>query len=390
MAKIVIAFYNGVEDENNPNAVPIFYEGFIRGLDRAGNQLAVYTHKWFGVDFGEIDEETRNSIRAFDPDLCIIFNNSFYDLSEVVDCPIIVYEVDSPRYFSNRNNIRKNPDRYLYFIFQQDSRQVLRENYGVRDDHIYYVPFFSEVYADPTVEQTKNISFIGSLFLLGDEPVFESFMRQMPSDSEKKMMRNCLLELQKNPQATEKDLVYKYQITSELVARHLNGSKLVMMMSREKRVQILSMIADLGLALYGTENWENTYFGCSMLNLSYIRENVYSIAHNQNIYNQSKIGINVSHLQATSGFPWRVMDIMASNACLITDAHADFKRLFGDIPIPTYESNSEAYELCKRFLREENRRKEIVMQCQEVINSKYRFKHLLPKLEEYSGIVLHE
>ena len=110
---------------------------------------------------------------------------------------------------------------------------------------------------------------------------------------------------------------------------------------------------------------------------------------NQNIYNKSKIGINVSHLQATSGFPWRVMDIMASNACLVTDYHEDFKRLFGNIPIPTYESELEAYEVCRQLIKDESRRKEIVLQCQEVIENKYRFRHLLPRLEEYSGITLH-
>ena len=113
----------------------------------------------------------------------------------------------------------------------------------------------------------------------------------------------------------------------------------------------------------------------------FINRKVYSIQHNQDIYNRSKIGINVSHLQATSGFPWRVMDIMASNACLVTDKHEDFKRLFGKIPIPTYDSASEAYMVCKELLKDEARRREIVMQCQEVINNNYRFKHLLPKLE---------
>ena len=94
-------------------------------------------------------------------------------------------------------------------------------------------------------------------------------------------------------------------------------------------------------------------------------------------------------MQAASGFPWRVMDIMASNACLVTDYHAGFKRLFGGIPIPVYESASEAYELCRQLVKDQSRRREIVLQCQETVANKYRFKHLLPKLEEYSGVTLH-
>ena len=389
MANILVAFYNCMKDSENPNAMPLFYEAFIQGLDRAGNQVAVFSHSLFGVDFGDIDQTTKSAIQQFSPDICFIFNNSFYDISEVVDCPIVIYEVDSPRYFSNKNSIKNNPDRYLYFIFQKDSRKTLHEEYGINFSNIFYVPSFSEVYADSTIEQTTNISFIGSLFSLKDTEVFDSFMKESPSEEELRMMQSCLQELKINPQITVTELVYKYRIMSELVARHLNVPKLLMMLSGEKRLRVLSAVAELGLDLYGTESWGNTYYCDSNLNLCYIRKKVYSIQHNQDIYNRSKIGINVSHLQATSGFPWRVMDIMASNACLVTDYHADFETLFGKVPIPTYGSNSEAFEVCRQLLKDEGRRKEIVLQCQEVINKKYRFRHLLPQLEEYSGVDMH-
>lgn len=52
MAKILVAFFNCMNDPENPNAMPIFYEAFIRGLDRAGNQVAVFSHGMFGMDFG--------------------------------------------------------------------------------------------------------------------------------------------------------------------------------------------------------------------------------------------------------------------------------------------------------------------------------------------------
>lgn len=389
MAKVLVAFHNGIVDEKNPEAMPAFYEAFIRGLDSAGNQVVVYSHGMFGADFGEIDEDIKNEICGFEPDICIIFNNSFFDLAEVVDCPIIIYEVDSPLYFSNKDDIRKKPDRYLYFIFQEESRKVLKEDYGVNEKQIYFVPFFTEVYADETVQQTTNVSFIGSLFSLGSINVFESFIQKRPSLKEKQMMESCLRELQKNSQVTVSNLIYKYNITSELVVRHLDLQYLLMMLSREKRLKVLSGVADLGLELYGTENWDSTYYNDSKLNMAYIRKKVYSVEDNQDIYNRSKIGINVSHLQAASGFPWRVMDIMASNACLVTDYHAGFKRLFGDIPIPVYESASEAYELCRQLVKDQSRRREIVLQCQETVANKYRFKHLLPKLEEYSGVTLH-
>lgn len=389
MAKILVAFYNCIDDQDNPNAMPIFYEAFVNGLDRVGNEVAIFSHRMFGADFGGIDAVTREEIRQFSPNICFIFNNSFYDLSEVVECPIIIYEVDSPRYFSNKESIRKNPDRYSYFIFQEDSRKTLMDEYGIKENQIFYAPFFSEVYADDSVVQTTNVSFIGSLFEAERVGAFQNFMAQSPSQEEWRMMRDCLNHLRRDPQVTPTELVYKYNITSELVARSLNLPNLLMMLSVERRLKVLSAVADLGLDLYGTKNWGTTYFYNVDLNMAYIDKKVYSVQHNQDIYNASKIGINVSHFQATSGFPWRVMDIMASNACLVTDYHTDFARLFGNIPIPTYDSEAEAREVCKRLIEDEERRRDIVLQCQEVVDAKYRFKHLLPKLEEYSGVTMH-
>jgi hypothetical protein len=126
MAKILIAFY----------------EAFVQGLDCAGNEIALLSHSLFDMDFSDIDDMTGKVIHDFRPDICFIFNNSFYDISQVVDCPIIIYEVDSPRYFANKDNIRKHPDRYLYFIIQEDSRKTLKEDYGVSENQIFYVPFF--------------------------------------------------------------------------------------------------------------------------------------------------------------------------------------------------------------------------------------------------------
>ena len=55
MARILVAFYNCMKDDENPNAMPVFYESFVQGLDRVGNEIAMFSHDLFGVDFGEMD-----------------------------------------------------------------------------------------------------------------------------------------------------------------------------------------------------------------------------------------------------------------------------------------------------------------------------------------------
>lgn len=389
MAKVLVAFFNAMNVPENPNAMPVFYEAFIEGLDKAGNEVAVFSHSLFGLDFGEIDEDTKQAIVAFNPDICFVFNNSFYDLANVVHCPIVIYEVDSPRYYSNKENIRNKPDRYIYFVVQQESVKTLIEEYNISENRIFCIPFFTEIYSDDSVVQTTNISFIGSLFADNCCGVMQYFLNQAPSIEERQMMRRCLQELKVNPQITPTELVYRCQITSEKVARCLDLKQLLMILSGERRIALLASLEELGLDLYGTNGWGSKYYYNTALNLVYNDKQVYSIKHNQDIYNASKIGISVSHYQAVSGFPWRVMDVMASNACLVSDYHSDFKDLFGNVPVPIYSSDREAYDICKQLLEDESRRRDIVLQCQDVINAKYRFKHLLPKFEEYSGVVMH-
>ena len=77
MARILVAFYNCMNDPNNPNAKPIFYEAFINGLDQAGNEVAVMSHNLFGMNFSDIDENTAHAIKEWNPDICFIFNNNF-------------------------------------------------------------------------------------------------------------------------------------------------------------------------------------------------------------------------------------------------------------------------------------------------------------------------
>ncbi len=119
------------------------------------------------------------------------------------------------------------------------------------------------------------------------------------------------------------------------------------------------------------------------LALCYNREPLFSLRDNQNFYNQSRIGICTQHIQAVSGFSWRVCDIMASNACLVTEYRPDMSSLFGSIDIPTFSTPAEARSRCKELLEHESLRKEIVEQCHEVIDARFRFRHLLEKLEDF-------
>lgn len=391
MANILVAFFNGIKDEENPNAMSAYYEGFIKGLDEAGNSVLVFTCDELGTEFLELPETLKQSILAFAPDICFLFNNAFYDLSEVVDCPLVIWESDIPQYFSNQKVLRKNPDRFLYAITQNDSRNYLIKEYGIEEKYIFQAPYFTEIRADSQAKKTVNISFVGSRFLVDGYEPYRAFMKGNPTKEEWEMYRSCVMEIKKNPYITPKELVYQCMVTSELVAKNLCISNILSQLSGERRIRVLSAVADLGLNIYGLKDWREDYYCCTDLNFSYVDRNVYSICHNQEVLNHSRIGINVGHLQSTSDFSWRVWEIMASSACLVTEYYTGLDRLFPELKgvIPIYDNPCDAYYICKQLLEDEPRRKEIVERCNAVIDERYRMKHAILQLEEATGVMMH-
>lgn len=394
MARIFLSFQNAIADPHNPHAMPCFYESFVDGLKAAGNDLFVYHHRNAKAHYANsgslstIPGDLLAQVKAFEPDLFLLFNNSFYDVSPHFDCPIVVYEVDSVLYYANKEALKAKPERYKYLVPQMESIRVIHEELGVDKKNIHYVPFFTSIQAED-IPQTTNISFIGSKFTLSSVPqIWNTFRALNPSPEEVELFRQVLETVKYQPFITEEELARQLKIESPKVLRALNVKSMIASLSDTKRIQILSEVADLGLDLYGTKSWKTDMLYFPELTLSFVDKSVYSKQHNQDIYNASKLCININHIQAKTGFSWRVCDVMASNGCLVSEYAPDFKRAFPKLDLPMFTNRFEAREQCLRLLKNENLRKDIVAQCQEAIDEKYRFKHLLGRMEEILGMSL--
>ena len=387
MAKIFISFFNGVKGTDCKDAMPAFYETFCEGLVKAGNDLLIVMHSMFNKDFETIPEKLLTKKKTFDPDLIFLFNNKFYDLSDNFECPIIIYDVDSPLYYSNKDKLKNNPNRYFYFESQTDICEVLKKDFKVDSKNILMVPFFTEIREEP-LEKKYNICFIGSKFHGTSKNYINLFMQDSPNDRERQQYSHLLEKVNSNPFLTQDEILEG--ITSCKIKKNFDINNAIFALSTEKRLKTLIFISDLGLNIWGTSNWGTDNYNMPHLNLSFDARPVYSLKHNQDIYNSSKIGISISHLQATSGFPWRVADIMASDACLVTDYHADFnkyfphfKKHFWNHELPCFDNPMEARKLCEKLLKNDRMREDIVVHCNEIINKNYRFSNVLKVMADF-------
>ncbi len=157
----------------------------------------------------------------------------------------------------------------------------------------------------------------------------------------------------------------------------------------DERNYILTSVLDLGLKLYGV-NWIKETD--SNLNLMSAYDNTlkYSLIHNQDIYNSSKINLSISHPQCKGyAYPWRCYDIMASSGILICSYSKLLEDLTkGYVKIPMYHSPYDARELCKYALSNPTWCEDIISASNDFIAQFGRWESNFKTLEEIFNIKL--
>ena len=391
MANIVVAFINHMQGLGK---IYPYYRTFLDGLRESGNNVLCFdiSSSTDSRIFTEnvIPEVWLEKIRLFNPDLFIIFNNQFWDMSKYFEAPIIIYDVDSPKTFPNKQQLMKN-DRYRYLTIQRSNVQLIRDMMECLELRVEYIPPFTGVTADDTVKPDINIAFCGAPFANTDFNQIRNFLLSEPDYHDRQAAKAVYDEFIKHPFYPADELYDRLNLNAN---KRINfGDKIVSFSTRIsgiKRMRCLTAVADLGLEIRGL-NWLNPHaltIAFPELLFAYSSKPVSDLATTAEFYNRAKIGINVNHIQAQSGFSWRVADIMASNACLVAEKADDFAYLGFDVPC--FTSPSEARDWCQRLLQNDDMRTDLVAKNHEIIDKNHRFINVLPVIEEMSGMSLHK
>lgn len=384
MAKILIGLYNGLYEKDKPEILPCWYDGFINGLRKRCNDVFLWQTNRFGAAETSFDEIEKEEIIKFDPDICLSFNNILPSVKDFLFCQTVIVIVDSIRYLSNLNILENR--RNLFVGSFQDIDIDILINAGMNRSQVFKMRPYTAIMPDKKIIPDTNISFIGTKFGVSYQSTV-GFISQIGQEAVKQY-EDCLKYLNDHPLANEAQMVKACNVSNRMVAQCLNAQGMLSLLSSEKRVRVLSAVVDLGLDLYGTRSWLTEYHYNSRLNCAFVDKKVWSVSDNQNVYNHSKIGLNVSHMQAVDGFPWRVLDIMSSNACLVSDYHSGYDKEFTGCYFPVYNDEFEAREICKWLLKDEKARKQIVEGCNQYIAKNYRLDILLQQLTDITGVLV--
>jgi hypothetical protein len=327
-----------------------YYNSIILAFKKRGHNVYNFiTNKilcdpWNGENISiskDIDNQVELELKKFKPDLIISFNNSKPSFVEKFDCPIVIAEADTAQYFSGKNSLKNNIDRFHFFYFTKNGSNEIANLFNASKKRIFYIENATSI-KSKKIDKISEISFIGTL--------------------------------------------YNYYSSKVYFKNKRNNSEYLNYITTLKRKKILYSLKDYNLKIY-TNKVPEAYFDL----LAYGKisnERAFETVTIEKIMNQSLISLNHSHEQAKNqGYSWRVLDILASNSLLITEENNLLTKKFGkNIKKQFYRSVNEAKQICNYFLKNKNARSDLIAEQNEIIDKFYRWEDRIKKIEDIFGL----
>jgi len=361
MSKILISFSCPVF-ENGLSKIGLFYEGLINALEDEGNEICVIntvdflSQSWNSennkLPFYINKQKVIKKIKDFKPDLVFAFNHSIpVEVEEVCDCKIVLFDSDSLNFFSDKGYMKRNLEKYIFFCYTKlGVRNAIK--FGADKNKVHHILAATNIKSEEK-EIKRNISFIGTQFLVG-----EQFIELLQTEKIKKIRK--LADSLIGRFYEDNDEIFKNCGIENLLDK-VPMNDFLSLTSVQDRITVLNNLQDLGLEIWGPDIWIYVAKILPWLGMCYNKNIVYSLKHNQDIYNSSKLCVSIAHSQTVDGFPFRIMDIMASNGCLVSDYHSGLELMTKNyIDLPMYDNPYDARELCKKLLSDDIWRNEIV------------------------------
>ena len=393
MARILLGLSTGFK-VGNEYKISSFFDQLITALRENGNDVLVYIPNYFSkkcfssenVLIPNIDEGfLRKQIKEFEPELVLTFNNSIYhDILNITDCPIAIWSADSEIFWNQKELIKNNIDRYHFFNFSSDDIHLCApcEMFGAKRDRTFNIKSATNL-KNTNSKKDKNISFIGTCF---DTP--QNLLEIISEFSSSDDLRQAALKIWQNPFIKKEELLKDLK-NPDFISKfsNIDDKSYCLFFSGEKRIRTLLEVSDLGLEIYGKSLWDVVTYWLPSIGICYNKKLVYSAKQNEEIYNTSKICLNINHEQASEGMPFRICDILASGGCLVTSFSPYYKKVFGnDVDIPIFKDSFEAREICKKLLNDEKLRLEIVEASNKAIDKDWRFESRFKQIGDIFNI----
>jgi hypothetical protein len=327
-------------------------------------------------------------IRAQAYDMAVSFNNSMLlpEVIAAINGPVVTMIVDEPEHLFN----------YLlgglYDVFRYDDIQVVALSSALERRLLANVPGIEsrlhfrspvtrpDLAADPAIAPKHNIAWVASM--VGDLNLDNFFDFAATTPDYYALTKLCLEIVERDgdlgvvkagqqPQAAK--LIESLPWSFDFFEMQMQN-----IATNRQRLSVVERLGPHGLALYGNKNWRRLMSSSTAV-LEAFQPSAPIVSHGdlRQIYDAAKIAINVPQRHVSQeAIQYRVVDIMASNALLITHRNtpSDLYRIFGeDCPVPTYGDLDELERLCVHYLAHEEERLALVKACNALVRQGFSF-----------------
>lgn len=351
-----------------------FFKGFAEELVKQGNQvLFVNMHK---AKLREIKKQ----IQDFQATILFSFNLfDFENFKKILPQKKILFDIDTPENIINKKFfIREyNSNKEMHYVsIQSNYKYMLQKILPEITDYsrCHYMPVATS-FCNIKSNKVRNIFFCSTNWDI-------NLIETLPNLNKKELVK-YYAALREDYFANEKLYFKKESNVNSTLKWNIAGLE---------RVNNLSMLSDLGLEIYGNK-WDKLFYNLDVMScLKY--KKILNLQECEKYYNESKISINFSHLQAKKAFSFRVMDIMATDSCLLMEDKEDWHNLFDKylsqktIDSVIYKDKYDMREKAKKLLTDDELRKYCVKELNYAIEQNGRWKYRIKNLEEILNVTL--
>lgn len=393
MANILLSA-NGFFRAFSQNSLEPYIESFIKELQQNANHvqsciLADYTANNYVTKKIKLMSLLKK-IKNFHPDLIIAFNNALLPaIVKNTKCPILIVGSDTPVYWQNKKMILNNPSRYSVALFNMDCSAAIEEELSIPRKRHLLIPYSTAIHCKNTAKRF-DISFIGNFYNAANilsKPFFDHVYK-WPS-AQLTDRQQLLIKIIDEIKQTHRCSPAAYDLLKTISPKSPDQilQEIILLLTSQERLDYLNSLTGFDLHIWTwKENFKVIFNHYDLFKKIHI-EPAASTEQNEQIYNASKISLNLPHAQVNTGFSWRVCDILASGAMLLSSPSKDLRLLFNDL-IPTFSSSKELQDKVSYFLKHEQERKDIIRACHTKIEKAHRYTHVFSKIQDFYNIPL--
>jgi hypothetical protein len=224
------------------------------------------------------------------------------------------------------------------------------------------------------------ISWIASL-TTGERA--ETLMRQLMGDPlAHEVARACVMSVAETGDLAQVMAVHAALITPVFEKAGLSFQAFEMalqdIVTARDRVEVVTRLAPMGLALFGNDAWAKA-MALSEAAFQAYQPGPPVRTHEEvlRVYNASRLSVNLPQSLISESFQYRLLDVMSSNALLVTrrTPNPDLFRVFGpDCPVAMFDSLADLEAICRHYLADEAARAAKVAACNALVTEAFSFR----------------